>query len=214
MLAAWHKKLAHLSTRHIARELEDADLMPSGDKIFRAFTYQPPEAIKCVIVGQDPYPDYATGLAFSVEDGIGFPSSLINIFKEMKNDLGFEEPLSGNLEPWAEQGVLLLNSVLTTAKGVSRAHAGIGWEEYTDEVIRVLNRSKTSIVFMLWGKDAVEKKSIITNPKHLVILSTHPSPLSANNQNSKLEPFMGSRPFSRCNEHLKKNALEPIDWKL
>lgn len=219
MLEEWHEALREVSTRRISaflarEEKEGRQITPPGHQIFRCFNYCPPDKIKAVIVGQDPYPTHANGLAFSVDDGAGFPSSLINIFKELKDDLGYEEPISGDLEPWAKRGVLLLNSVLTNEEGKTRAHANQVWEEYTDQVIRVLNKNRNPIVFMLWGKDAIKKESCITNPRHLVLKSTHPAPLSASSEKSKLVPFFGSKPFSTCNQYLKKFDQKPIDWSL
>lgn len=191
--------------------LYDSDIIyPPKDYIFNALKLTPYNNVKVVIVGQDPYhgEGEAHGLSFSVQDGIKIPPSLQNIYKELKNDLGIEIAKTGDLTKWAEQGVLLLNSVLTVKKDIPASHKGIGWEPLTDYIIRKLNSSNKPIVFILWGNFAKSKKVYITNPKHLIIESAHPSPFSAN------YGFFGSRPFSRTNTFLEQNKIQPIDWKL
>ena len=163
-----------------------------------------------VIVGQDPYhgEGEAHGLSFSVQKGVKIPPSLNNIFKELYNDLGILPSMHGDLTKWAEEGVLLLNAVLTVKKDSPASHRKIGWELLTDYIIRILNNKEEPIVFILWGNFAKEKIKFINNPKHLIITSTHPSPFSCNNG------FFGSKPFSKTNEFLIKNNIKPIDWKL
>ena len=181
---------------------------PPSTDIFNAFAFTPLEKVKVVILGQDPYhePGQANGLCFSVHKGIRIPPSLVNIYKEMSVDLGCPIPESGDLTGWARQGVLLLNTVLTVRAHAANSHRGIGWEEFTDAAIRVLADQDRPIVFILWGTPARRKKALIHNPKHLIIESPHPSPLSASGG------FFGSRPFSRTNDYLVRCGLEPIDW--
>ena len=181
---------------------------PPSTDIFNAFAFTPLEKVKVVILGQDPYhePGQANGLCFSVHKGIRIPPSLVNIYKEMSVDLGCPIPESGDLTGWARQGVLLLNTVLTVRAHAANSHRGIGWEEFTDAAIRVLADQDRPIVFILWGTPARRKKTLIHNPKHLIIESPHPSPLSASGG------FFGSRPFSRTNDYLVRCGLEPIDW--
>jgi uracil-DNA glycosylase len=178
--------------------------------IFNALHYTSYENTKVVILGQDPYHNkgQAHGLSFSVQEGIEPPPSLINIFKELHDDLGCKVPNNGSLVPWAKQGVLLLNAVLTVREHQANSHQGIGWESFTDRVIEIINAREKPAVFILWGRPAQRKKTMITNPAHLIIESSHPSPLSAS------RGFFGSRPFSRANEFLKAHQIEPIDWQL
>jgi uracil-DNA glycosylase len=166
--------------------------------------------VKVVIIGQDPYhgTGQANGLCFSVHPGIEIPPSLVNIYKELSSDLGCYIPNNGDLTYWAEQGVMLLNTVLTVRAHQANSHRGIGWEEFTDAAIRVLADQDRPLVFILWGGPARRKKALIHNPKHLVVESVHPSPLSAYNG------FFGSRPFSRTNDYLKSCGIEPIDWQI
>ena len=182
-------------------------IYPDMYDIFNALKITDYNSVKVVILGQDPYhgPGQAHGLSFSVKKGIQPPPSLINIFKEYNTDLGYPIPQSGDLTKWAENGVLLLNSVLTVQGGMAASHRGIGWETFTDNIISLLNKRESPIVFILWGRFARDKKRLITNPAHFVIESAHPSPLSAYNG------FFGSRPFSKTNELLKDN---PVNWKL
>ena len=185
-------------------------IYPSKKEVFRAFRYTPYKNVKVVILGQDPYhgEGQAEGLSFSVPKGIKKPPSLVNIFKELESDLGCKMPNTGSLVPWAKQGVLLLNTVLTVIKDQAASHKDIGWEVFTDEVIKKINEKDEPVVFILWGSYARSKKKYITNPKHLVIESAHPSPLSAYNG------FFGSKPFSKTNEFLIKNNLKPINWQI
>lgn len=182
-------------------------IYPDMYDIFNALKITDYNQVKAVILGQDPYhgPGQAHGLSFSVKDGIQPPPSLVNIFKEYHDDLGYDIPESGNLTRWAENGVLLLNSVLTVQGGMAASHRGIGWEIFTDNVISLLNKREKPIVFILWGRFARDKKRLIANPNHHILESAHPSPLSAYNG------FFGSKPFSKTNELLRD---DPIDWKL
>ena len=174
--------------------------------IFSALKITDYNAVKAVIIGQDPYhgPNQAHGLCFSVQKGVAAPPSLVNIFKEYVNDLGYPMPRSGDLTPWAKNGVLLLNTVLTVRGGAAASHKGIGWEKFTDRIIELLSERKEPIVFILWGGFAKSKAALITNSHHHILTAAHPSPLSAYNG------FFGCRHFSKANELLK----EPIDWKL
>ncbi len=185
-------------------------IYPSKKEVFKAFRYTPYKNVKVVILGQDPYhgEGQAEGLSFSVPKGIKKPPSLQNIFKELEDDLGYKVPNSGSLVPWALQGVLLLNTVLTVIKDMAASHKDIGWETFTDEVIKKINEKDEPVVFILWGGFARSKKKFITNPKHLIIESAHPSPLSAYNG------FFGSKPFSKTNDFLIKNNLTPINWEI
>ncbi len=199
-------KLKHF----ISNEYKTKTVYPKMSEIFNAFQKTPFENVKVVILGQDPYhgEKEAEGLSFSVKVGIQKPPSLINIFSELKGDLGIEPPNHGSLVSWAEQGVLLLNSTLTVLKDTPKSHSNKGWEIFTDEVIKIINNKSTPVVFILWGSDARSKKYLITNKKHLIIESAHPSPLSA------YRGFFGSRPFSRTNDFLISNNIKPIDWKI
>jgi uracil-DNA glycosylase len=190
-------------------EYKQNTVYPPGSLIFNAFTLCPFEKIKAVIIGQDPYhgPGQAHGLCFSVRDGVGFPPSLVNIFKEIGLDLGFSRPLSGNLERWAGQGVLLLNATLTVRAHQAGSHQKKGWEQFTDSVIKIVNSEKQHIVFFLWGAYAQRKGESIDRSRHMVLESVHPSPLSAP------QGFFGNHHFSRCNSYLAENGIEPIDWK-
>ena len=185
-------------------------IFPPKKDVFKAFRYTPYKDVKVVILGQDPYhgEGEAEGLCFSVREGIRKPPSLNNIFKELKDDLGYDIPSSGSLVPWAKQGVFLLNTVLTVIKDKAASHKNIGWETFTDEVIKKINEKEEPVVFILWGGFARSKKKFITNPKHLVIESAHPSPLSAYNG------FFGSKPFSKTNDFLIKNNLKPINFEI
>lgn len=182
---------------------------PPGRLIFNAFNLCPFDKVKVVIIGQDPYhePGQAHGLSFSVNDGVGFPPSLQNIFKEIQLDLGTPIPTSGNLTRWAEQGVLLLNATLTVRAHQAASHQRKGWEEFTDAAIRALNADRDHLVFILWGGYARGKASLIDASRHLVLQSVHPSPLSANRGG-----WFGNHHFSRANEYLIKNGVEPIRW--
>ena len=194
----------------IKEQYREKDIYPKMNEIFNAFRHTSYKNVKEVILGQDPYhgENEAEGLSFSVKVGIRKPPSLNNIFKELKDDLGYEYPKSGSLVKWADEGVLLLNSVLTVEKDKPASHRGRGWELFTDTVIKKINEKNTPVVFILWGNYARAKKDLITNPNHLVLESTHPSPYSASSG------FFGSRPFSKTNNYLKSKGIKPIDWNL
>jgi uracil-DNA glycosylase len=183
---------------------------PRGEHIFNAFNSTPFERVKVVILGQDPYhgPGQAHGLAFSVQDSVPFPPSLQNIFKELHDDIGCSYPQNGNLTPWAEQGVFLLNTVLTVRAGKAHSHKDKGWEQFTDAVIRTISHHKEHVVFILWGRPAQTKAGMIDGSKHMIVTAPHPSPLSA------YRGFFGSKPFSRTNGYLQAKGIEPIDWRL
>lgn len=183
-------------------------IYPRGNDYFSAFNLTPFDKVKVVILGQDPYhgPNQAHGLCFSVQPGVALPPSLLNIFKELQRDLHIPMPNHGNLTHWAEQGVLLLNAVLTVEQGKANAHQGKGWEQFTDAVIRELNDHREGIVFMLWGSYAQKKGQFIDRKKHCVLQAPHPSPLSAH------RGFLGCGHFSKANEYLQKRGLAPIDW--
>ena len=191
-------------------EYSKKTIYPSKKQVFRAFRYTSYKDLKVVILGQDPYhgEGEAEGLSFSVPKGIKRPPSLNNIFKELHDDLGLNISDSSSLVPWAKQGVLLLNTVLTVEKDKAGSHKNLGWQVFTDEVIKKINEKEEPVVFILWGNYARSKKKFITNPKHLVIESAHPSPLSAYNG------FFSSKPFSKTNDFLIKNNLRPIDWQI
>ena len=185
-------------------------IFPPADDIFNAFDFTPLSEVKVVILGQDPYhgDGQAHGLCFSVKPDVDVPPSLVNIYKELQSDLGCYVPNHGYLEKWAKQGVLLLNTVLTVRAHQANSHRGIGWEEFTDAAIRILNEQDRPIVFLLWGKPAQSKKSMLHNAKHLILTAPHPSPLSAH------RGFFGCKHFSQTNELLKEQGLSPIDWQI
>jgi uracil-DNA glycosylase len=195
-------------TDFVRAEYGKGVVYPPGPLIFNAFDVCPFDKVKAVIIGQDPYhgPGQAHGLCFSVRDGIDYPPSLLNIFKEIESDLGIRIKASGDLSRWAGQGVLLLNATLTVRAHQAGSHQRRGWEEFTDYVIRVLNDEKQNLVFFLWGAYAQKKGESIDRSRHLVLESVHPSPLSAS------RGFFGNRHFSRCNDFLVKNEISPIDW--
>jgi len=192
----------------LERKRSGAVIYPPGDLIFNAMNSTPFDAVKVVILGQDPYhgPGQAHGLCFSVQDGVVVPPSLINIYKEMESDLGIDRPASGNLQNWAEQGVLLLNAVLTVERGQAGAHQGKGWEKFTDRIVSELNENRESLVFMLWGSYAMKKGSVIDRNRHLVLTAPHPSPLSAH------RGFFGCQHFSRANAWLEEHGIVQINW--
>lgn len=192
----------------VKEEYRTKTIYPPGKQIFYAFDKTPFEQVKVVILGQDPYhgPNQAHGLCFSVNDGVPFPPSLKNIFKELQDDLGIPPPKSGNLTRWAEQGVLLLNATLTVQAGNAGSHQNKGWEEFTDAAIRKLADEKEHIVFILWGAYAQRKGAFIDREKHLVLSAAHPSPFSAHSG------FFGSKPFSKTNNYLISKGIEPIRW--
>ncbi|MDD3302856.1 MAG: uracil-DNA glycosylase [Candidatus Gracilibacteria bacterium] len=185
-------------------------IYPNPKNIFNAFNYTPFDKVKVVLLGQDPYHGVgqAHGLCFSVQDGVTPPPSLKNIYKELKDDIGSEIPNSGNLEKWTKEGVFMLNAILTVRAGLPASHSKIGWETFTDKVIKTISEKKEGIVFILWGNFARNKKILIDTKKHLVIESAHPSPFSAYNG------FLGSKPFSKTNDYLKKIGKKEIDWSL
>ena len=194
----------------VKHEYETREVYPAPDDIFNAFAFTPLKDVKVVILGQDPYhePGQAHGLCFSVRPEVDTPPSLVNIYKELHDDLGCTIPDHGCLTKWAEQGVLMLNTVLTVRAHQANSHRGIGWEEFTDAAIMALNSQDRPIVFILWGAPAQRKKRMLNNQKHLILEAPHPSPLSA------YRGFFGSRPFSQTNAFLEKNGIEPIDWQI
>lgn len=198
--------VAHLKTE----KLQGKTIYPRGQNIFNAFNLTPFDNVKVLLLGQDPYhgPNQAHGLCFSVQKGVVPPPSLINIFKELKEDIGMAMPNNGDLTKWALQGVLLLNASLTVRAGEPMSHSKIGWASFTDAVIKKVSDKKEHVVFILWGKFAQEKISLIDGDKHYIIKSAHPSPLSATTG------FFGSKPFSTTNDYLVKKGVAPIDWKL
>ena len=193
-----------------AEEAAGKTIFPPRGARLAALELTPLDAVRVVILGQDPYhgPGQAHGLAFSVLPGVKVPPSLANIYKELRDDLGLPVPRHGHLDAWARQGVLLLNTVLTVQAGASNSHAGRGWERLTDAIVREVSRSSPRCVFILWGKPAQEKKKLVDQARHLVLEAPHPSPLSAH------RGFFGSRPFSKTNAWLAKHGLAPIDWRL
>jgi uracil-DNA glycosylase len=194
----------------LIHEYRTKTVYPDMYDIFNALHYTPYNAVKVVILGQDPYhgPNQAHGLSFSVKPGVQAPPSLVNIFTELHDDLGCYIPNNGYLKKWADQGVLLLNASLTVRAGQANSHSTIGWEYFTDRVIALLNEREDPVVFILWGRNAQAKRSIITNPRHCMIQSAHPSPFSAG------AGFFGSRPFSKANQFLVSIGKEPIDWQI
>lgn len=192
------------------REYGEHTCYPPREDIFTAFDLTPKERVKCVIIGQDPYhdEDQAHGLAFSVKPGVKIPPSLMNIYKELGNEFGYPIPDNGYLKKWAQQGVLMLNAVLTVRAHEAASHKGKGWELFTDEVIAEINKIDRPVVFMLWGSFAISKKKMLDNPKHLILEAAHPSPLSA------YRGFFGCGHFKKCNEFLKSNGIEEIDWQI
>ena len=194
----------------VGEEYQTRKIFPPADDIFNAFHFTPLSQVKVVILGQDPYHNdgQAHGLCFSVKKDVEIPPSLVNIYQELHDDLGCRIPSHGNLTKWAKQGVLLLNTVLTVRAHQANSHRGIGWEEFTDAAIQVLNTQDRPIVFILWGRPAQLKKRMLNNPKHLILEAPHPSPLSA------YRGFFGSKPFSQTNQFLEANGLTPIDWQI
>lgn len=194
----------------LTEEKKNFTIFPPGSLIFNAFNLTPFDQVKVVILGQDPYHDFgqAHGLCFSVMDGVPFPKSLINIFKELRDDVGFEIPMSGNLEKWARQGILLLNATLTVRAHQAGSHQNKGWETFTDQVIRNISNEKEGVVFLLWGNYARAKKVLIDSNKHFILETVHPSPLSAYNG------FFGCKHFSKTNDILIQQGKTPIDWQL
>ena len=211
LLADEMEKPYYLKLREfLKKEYFSTQIYPDMYSIFNALHYTSYQDVKVVILGQDPYhgEGQAHGLSFSVKENVPPPPSLINIFKELKDDLGCEIPNNGYLRSWAEQGVLLLNAVLTVRANQANSHRDKGWEIFTDKIISLLNNREKPIVFILWGKPAQMKKSLITNHRHLVLMSPHPSPLSA------FRGFFGSKPFSKANDFLERNNIVPINWQI
>ena len=215
---AWEEALKGEFSKDYYRKLYDKlkdeyahyQIFPPKSDIFNAYHLAPLDEIKVVILGQDPYHDVnqAHGLCFSVKEGIKTPPSLENIYKELHDDLGCYIPNNGYLEKWAKQGVFMLNAVLTVRAHHPQSHRGIGWEKFTDASVRILNEQDRPLVFMLWGKSAIDKKVLLNNPKHLILTAPHPSPLSA------YKGFFGCKHFSKANEFLKENGLDEIDWQI
>lgn len=194
----------------IVEEYNNYVIYPPSEEIFTAFHLTPLSKVKVVILGQDPYHEegQAHGLSFSVKPGIDIPPSLVNIYSELQSDLGCYIPNNGYLTKWAEQGVLMLNTLLTVRAHQAFSHKGIGWEEFTDAAIRALNEQERPIVFLLWGKPAQQKATMLNNPKHLILTAPHPSPLSA------YRGFFGCKHFSQANAFLESHGIEPIDWQI
>ena len=216
---SWRKRLIKEFEKPYMRELsaflkmekkEGKEIFPIGSEIFSAFNFTPFEKVKVVILGQDPYHGrgQAHGLSFSVKEGVQPPPSLENIFKELKSDIELARPKSGSLEKWAEEGVLLLNTVLTVEKSKPASHQSKGWETFTDKVLSLLNEEKSHLVYILWGKKAQEKGMFLDGDANLIIKSAHPSPYSAANG------FFDSKPFSKTNQYLNENGIASINWKL
>lgn len=196
--------------RFVNEEYKKNTIYPKQQDVFAAYDRTPLAKVKVLILGQDPYhePGQAHGLCFSVSPGVAVPPSLVNIYSELHDDIGCYIPNNGYLAKWADQGVMLLNTVLTVRAHVAYSHRGHGWEEFTDATIAALNRQDRPIVYMLWGKGAQQKSAMLDNPKHLVLKAPHPSPLSA------YRGFMGCKHFSKANDFLKANGVEPIDWQI
>ena len=196
--------------KFVKEEYSTREIFPPSDKIFSALEHTSVKDVKVVIIGQDPYhePGQAHGMSFSVLPGVKTPPSLQNMYKELNTELGCYIPNNGYLVKWADQGVLLLNAVLTVRSGAANSHKGKGWEQFTDAVIRAVNAQDRPVVYLLWGSNARAKKVLINNPKHLVLETVHPSPLSAYNG------FFGCGHFKKANEFLKENGLTPIDWQI
>ena len=202
--------MAQLRAFLVAEKAAGKQIFPKGGEWFRAMNLTPLDKVRVVILGQDPYhgPGQAHGLCFSVKPGVPPPPSLVNIYKELQSDLGIERPRHGFLEHWAQQGVLLLNSVLTVEIAKAASHQGRGWERFTDALIRLVNAKEEPVVFLLWGAYAQKKAAFVDTSKHLVLKAAHPSPLSAHNG------FLGCRHFSKCNAFLESKGLAPINWAL
>ncbi|MFK4464907.1 uracil-DNA glycosylase [Bacillus sp. RC252] len=208
--SAFEKEYYQNLANFLKEEYEEHVIYPKKEDIFNALEYTSYENTKVVILGQDPYhgPNQAHGLSFSVQPGIKTPPSLLNMYKELRDEYGYEIPNNGYLVKWAEQGVLLLNTVLTVRQGEANSHKGKGWEHFTDRVIELLNEREKPVVFILWGRHAQAKKKLITNTNHYIIESVHPSPLSAR------RGFFGSKPYSKVNEILSNMDEKEIDWQI
>lgn len=194
----------------VKEEYSRYQIFPEHDDLYNAFHMTDLPDVKVVIIGQDPYHNFnqAHGLCFSVKPGVDIPPSLVNIYKELEDDLGCKTPNNGYLVKWAKQGVLMLNTVLTVRAHQANSHRGHGWEEFTDAAIRILNEQDRPIVYLLWGSPAIKKKQMLNNPKHLILTAPHPSPLSA------YRGFFGCKHFSKTNEFLIRNGIDPIDWQI
>lgn len=194
----------------VKQEYETGRVFPEPEDVFNAFQFTPLSKVKVVILGQDPYHNHgqAHGLCFSVKPEVDIPPSLVNIYQELKEDLGCEIPNHGYLKKWSDQGVMLLNTVLTVRAHAANSHQGIGWEQFTDAAIKVLNEQDRPMVFLLWGRPAQSKKAMLHNPKHLILEAPHPSPLSA------YRGFFGCKHFSKANAFLESNGMEPVDWQI
>lgn len=206
----FHKPYYRTLYQFIRQEYQTRQIFPPADDIFNAFHLTPLSRVKVVIIGQDPYHNdgQAHGLCFSVKPDVEIPPSLVNIYQELHDDLGCEIPNNGYLVKWAKQGVLMLNTVLTVRAHMANSHHGKGWEEFTDAAIKALNEQNRPIVFILWGRPAQMKKSMLNNPNHLILEAPHPSPLSA------YRGFFGSRPFSKTNQFLEEHGETPVDWQI
>lgn len=202
----YFKKLRNVLRDEYANNI----IFPKASHIFNALNYTPYKEVKVVIIGQDPYhgPNQAHGLSFSVNPGTRIPPSLLNIYKELHSDLNCFIPNNGYLKKWADQGVLLLNTILTVRSKEPNSHKNIGWDIFTDKIISLINEKNDPVVFILWGNNAIKKADLITNPQHFIIKSVHPSPLSAS------RGFFGSKPFSKTNNFLKSVGKTPIDWQI
>lgn len=208
--AEFHKEYYQNLHHFLAQEYRTRTIYPDMYEIFSTLQFTAYADVKVVILGQDPYhgPGQAHGFSFSVKPGIDVPPSLQNIYKELHTDLGCSIPQTGYLKKWADQGVLMLNAVLTVRAGQANSHKGMGWEIFTDKVISLLNEREKPIVFLLWGRNARNKKALITNPQHLVLEAAHPSPLSAYNG------FFGCKHFSKANHFLAEQGMQPVDWQI
>ena len=206
----FHKEYYRKLYAFIRKEYAGHVIYPPSDRIFTALHLTPLDRVKAVILGQDPYhePGQAMGMSFSVPEGVDIPPSLKNIYKEIHEDVGERIPATGDLTKWAEQGVLLLNTVLTVREHQANSHKDQGWEKFTDAIIKAVDAEERPIVFLLWGRNARDKRGLINNPKHPVLEAAHPSPLSAYNG------FFGCRHFSKCNRFLRENGAEEIDWSV
>lgn len=206
----FHKDYYSKLFQFVKHEYETTQVFPNSDDIFNAFHLTPLNQVKVVIIGQDPYHNdgQAHGLCFSVKPEVEIPPSLVNIYKELHDDIGCEIPNNGYLVDWAKQGVLMLNTVLTVRAHMANSHQGKGWEQFTDAAIKILNEQNRPIVFILWGRPAQMKKTMLNNPNHLILQAPHPSPLSA------YRGFFGSKPFSKTNAFLKEHGVTPIDWQI
>ena len=206
----FHKPYYKKLFETVGKEYATHQIFPAGDDIFNAFHFTPLDQVKVVILGQDPYhgDGQAHGLCFSVKPDVEIPPSLVNIYKELEDDLGCYIPNNGNLEKWAKQGVLLLNTVLTVRAHQANSHQGKGWEHFTDAIIQAVNAQDRPVVYMLWGRPAQSKIPMLTNPKHLILKAPHPSPLSA------YRGFFGCKHFSQANAFLEEHGVAPIDWQI